>query len=223
VSELAGYEAIFWQALFAPAGTPAPVVQRLAEAWQLPVGCAFRFQDLFDNAHPNYAGHRARFLPLAAVSWLVLLVALIMLARVYVSNGVQVFTRDLLTFTAQGVLVDRSALNVAAVWAASRPQQPATTSQIYVAVTLQRVAQMRALVAKHFGDVALLKLVSVEIDTDEDAPLEAPAYDELDIRLLASEGTHLKISMDNVVKLEGVWKFKGRIDDDLTIELPDED
>ncbi|RTL36894.1 MAG: thiamine pyrophosphate-binding protein [Burkholderiales bacterium] len=31
-------------------------LQRFAEAWQLPVGCAFRFQDLFDNAHPNYAG-----------------------------------------------------------------------------------------------------------------------------------------------------------------------
>ena len=31
-------------------------MQRFAEAWQLPVGCAFRFQDLFDNAHPNYAG-----------------------------------------------------------------------------------------------------------------------------------------------------------------------
>ena len=31
-------------------------LQALAEAWQLPVGCAFRFQDLFDNAHPNYAG-----------------------------------------------------------------------------------------------------------------------------------------------------------------------
>src|SRR5690606_27738355 len=27
-----------------------------AEAWQLPVGCAFRHQDLFDNRHPNYAG-----------------------------------------------------------------------------------------------------------------------------------------------------------------------
>jgi len=26
------------------------------ETQQLPVGCAFRFQDLFDNAHPNYAG-----------------------------------------------------------------------------------------------------------------------------------------------------------------------
>ncbi|MCY4743978.1 thiamine pyrophosphate-binding protein [Pelomonas sp. UHG3] len=37
-----------------PASTAA--LQSFAEAWQLPVGCAFRFQDLFDNAHPNYAG-----------------------------------------------------------------------------------------------------------------------------------------------------------------------
>ncbi|MES2989885.1 MAG: thiamine pyrophosphate-binding protein [Pseudomonadota bacterium] len=31
-------------------------MQRFAESWNLPVGCAFRFQDLFDNRHPNYAG-----------------------------------------------------------------------------------------------------------------------------------------------------------------------
>lgn len=31
-------------------------LQRFAETWQLPVACAFRFQDLFDNRHPNYAG-----------------------------------------------------------------------------------------------------------------------------------------------------------------------
>ncbi len=31
-------------------------LQRFAESWKLPVGCAFRFQDLFDNVHPNYAG-----------------------------------------------------------------------------------------------------------------------------------------------------------------------
>ncbi len=31
-------------------------MQRFAERWKLPVACAFRFQDLFDNAHPNYAG-----------------------------------------------------------------------------------------------------------------------------------------------------------------------
>jgi acetolactate synthase I/II/III large subunit len=31
-------------------------LQRFAEGWNLPVGCAFRRQDLFDNRHPNYAG-----------------------------------------------------------------------------------------------------------------------------------------------------------------------
>ncbi|AOK28366.1 MULTISPECIES: thiamine pyrophosphate-binding protein [Burkholderia] len=31
-------------------------LRRFAERWQLPVACAFRFQDTFDNAHSNYAG-----------------------------------------------------------------------------------------------------------------------------------------------------------------------
>src|SRR5262244_3196511 len=31
-------------------------LRRFAEAWRLPVSCAFRFQDLFDNEHPQYAG-----------------------------------------------------------------------------------------------------------------------------------------------------------------------
>ncbi|MFG6449291.1 thiamine pyrophosphate-binding protein [Roseateles sp. BYS180W] len=31
-------------------------LQRFAEAWQLPVTCSFRFQDLFNNEHPLYAG-----------------------------------------------------------------------------------------------------------------------------------------------------------------------
>jgi acetolactate synthase-1/2/3 large subunit len=31
-------------------------LQAFAEANALPVGCTFRFQDLLDNAHPNYAG-----------------------------------------------------------------------------------------------------------------------------------------------------------------------
>ena len=34
----------------------ARALQRFAENWQLPVGNAFRFQDTFDNRHPNYAG-----------------------------------------------------------------------------------------------------------------------------------------------------------------------
>jgi len=31
-------------------------LQRFAENWALPVSCAFRFQDTFDNRHPQYAG-----------------------------------------------------------------------------------------------------------------------------------------------------------------------
>ncbi len=34
----------------------AAALQRFVEGWVLPVGCAFRHQDLFDNRHPNYAG-----------------------------------------------------------------------------------------------------------------------------------------------------------------------
>jgi acetolactate synthase I/II/III large subunit len=34
----------------------ARALQRFAEAWQLPVACGFRFQDTFDNRHPQYAG-----------------------------------------------------------------------------------------------------------------------------------------------------------------------
>jgi acetolactate synthase-1/2/3 large subunit len=34
----------------------ARALQRFAESWQLPVTCAFRFQDTFDNHHAQYAG-----------------------------------------------------------------------------------------------------------------------------------------------------------------------
>jgi acetolactate synthase-1/2/3 large subunit len=34
----------------------AQALQRFAENWMLPVGNAFRFQDTFDNFHPQYAG-----------------------------------------------------------------------------------------------------------------------------------------------------------------------
>ena len=31
-------------------------LRRFVETWQLPIGCAFRYQDTIDNDHPNYAG-----------------------------------------------------------------------------------------------------------------------------------------------------------------------
>jgi acetolactate synthase-1/2/3 large subunit len=36
--------------------TACAALEQFASAWQLPVGCAFRFQDVFDNRHPGYAG-----------------------------------------------------------------------------------------------------------------------------------------------------------------------
>ena len=47
-----------WCSSAAAAGTttPAPRCAAFAEAYRLPVACAFRHQDLFDNRHPNYAG-----------------------------------------------------------------------------------------------------------------------------------------------------------------------
>jgi acetolactate synthase I/II/III large subunit len=46
-------------ALFGGSGWTAQAcadLRAFAEAWQLPVTCAWRFQDLFDNEHPQYAG-----------------------------------------------------------------------------------------------------------------------------------------------------------------------
>jgi acetolactate synthase-1/2/3 large subunit len=37
-------------------GEGAAALQRFAENWQLPATCGFRFQDSFDNRHPQYAG-----------------------------------------------------------------------------------------------------------------------------------------------------------------------
>ncbi len=90
-----------------------------------------------------------------------------------------------------------------------------------LSANLERINKVRALVSKHFGDRAQLKFVSVELDEDEDAPADDPAYDDAEIHLLASDATQLRISMDDIVKINGVWKFKGRIDNDLTIELPE--
>lgn len=91
-----------------------------------------------------------------------------------------------------------------------------------LAITNQRATKIRELIAKHFGDPAQLTFTSAEVDLDEDAPVEAPAYDEIDIRLKAADGTALKLEIDEAIKIGDVWKFKGRLDHDLTIELPDE-
>ncbi len=45
-----------WSAAAAGIADAVAALRRFAEANALPVACAFRHQDLFDNRHPNYAG-----------------------------------------------------------------------------------------------------------------------------------------------------------------------
>lgn len=85
----------------------------------------------------------------------------------------------------------------------------------------QRIDEIRTLITKHFGDMAGLKLVEVEADPDEDAIDPEAAFDEIDLHLVAADGTKLRIELDDALRIDGVWKFKGRVEDKLSIELTD--
>ena len=86
--------------------------------------------------------------------------------------------------------------------------------------TTERAARMREFLTKHFGELSALTLQSVDLDVDKDAPAELPAYDDIDLLLRTADGTLLTIDVDDLVKIEGVWKFTGRLDDDIIIKLP---
>jgi hypothetical protein len=85
----------------------------------------------------------------------------------------------------------------------------------------QRIDEIRSLISKHFGNLDGLKLVELEVDPDEDAADPEAGFDEVDIHLLASDGTKLRIELDDALRIDGVWKFKGRVEDKLCIELTD--
>jgi len=90
-------------------------------------------------------------------------------------------------------------------------------------VSAARVGQMRTLISKYFGDLAQLTLTGVELGLDEDAPVEMPRYNSVHIHVRAGDGTVLELEVDDVVQIDGTWKFRERFDDELTIELPDVD
>jgi len=92
-----------------------------------------------------------------------------------------------------------------------------------MSVTLKRAAKLRTLISKHFGDTGKLELIKLNLDLDDEAPADTPTYDSVDLHLRAADGSHLVIELDEVMKIEGTWKFKGRLDDHLKIQLPDED
>ncbi|MFN0074945.1 MAG: hypothetical protein ACKVY0_00570 [Prosthecobacter sp.] len=87
--------------------------------------------------------------------------------------------------------------------------------------TTERAARLRAFLGKHFGEVSGLTLQSVDLDVDKDAPAEQPAYDDIDLLLRTADGTMLTIDVDDLIKIEGVWKLTGRLNDDISIKLPE--
>jgi hypothetical protein len=85
----------------------------------------------------------------------------------------------------------------------------------------ERAARLRAFLTKNFGELSGLTLQSVDLDLDNDPPAERPAYDDIDLLLRTASGTMVTIGVDDLVKIEGVWKFTGRLDDDISIKLPE--
>jgi hypothetical protein len=88
-------------------------------------------------------------------------------------------------------------------------------------VTVARAGLVRALMSKYFGELGQLTLTSVEVSEDEDASPDTPRFDGIEIRLRTADGTNLKLEVDSALRVDGVWKFQGRLEDDFTIELPD--
>lgn len=85
--------------------------------------------------------------------------------------------------------------------------------------TLHRIGQIRALATKIAGDPAQLKLTELELDNDSEATEAEPAYDNVELHLAAADGTELTFEIDDAIKIEGTWKFKGRVEDRFSIEL----
>lgn len=83
----------------------------------------------------------------------------------------------------------------------------------------QRIDEIRTLITKHFGDISALKFASLEVEPDDEAADPAAAFDDVEIHLVTADGTKLQFELDDALRIDGVWKFKGRVEDKLSIEL----
>jgi hypothetical protein len=86
--------------------------------------------------------------------------------------------------------------------------------------TLKRAAQLRTLLPKHFGPLDGLKLDQIELDVDDDAPADQPVFGDVEIHLTTTDATKITLGVDDLVKIEGVWKFSGRLEDEFKVHLP---
>lgn len=89
-----------------------------------------------------------------------------------------------------------------------------------IATNTARMAQMRA-ASNIFGGPVVMKLMRVEVGRGGSTTANESTYDDVKLHFLAPGNNHLMMSIDDVAKINGVWKFRGSIKDELTIVLPD--
>lgn len=70
------------------------------------------------------------------------------------------------------------------------------------------------------GDLALYKFTLIEFDDNKDAPTDQPTFDDVNLIRICADGSRPIFSMDDASQLDGIWKFKDRIEDRLSIALP---
>lgn len=85
----------------------------------------------------------------------------------------------------------------------------------------QRLDVIRELISKHFGDAVGMRLAELEVDGDDDATEAEPAFDEVELHLTTADGTRVELDVDDAIRIDGVWKFKGRVENKLSIEFAD--
>jgi hypothetical protein len=115
----------------------------------------------------------------------------------------------------------KAALNIKEVNAEKEADKERKRREKDLEYTLHRMGQIRDLATKIAGDPAQLKLAELELDTDSEATEAEPAYDDVELHLTATDGTLLTFEIDDAIKIDGTWKFKGRVEDRFSIELTD--
>lgn len=86
--------------------------------------------------------------------------------------------------------------------------------------TKEQILRLRTICARLFGSPEQLKLLRVDFGrTDRDGVGPTTTHDDVQIHLMASD-LHIVLSIDDVEKLAGGWKFKGRMSDEVTILVP---
>ncbi len=87
--------------------------------------------------------------------------------------------------------------------------------------TQERAATIRTLIGKYFGDIAQLKFDEVDLDEDGDSTPDVPSLDEVEFRLTTADGASIALEVDSVAQIDGVWKFRGRLEDTIKLKVPE--